>query len=1592
MMKDIINRPITVLMITLGCCILGVLSWQRLPVQLLPELVFPEIQVNTSMPNAYPEQLEREAVAMVEAEITSLNGVRTIESNISGSSANTTVEFDPDTDMKFAVIKLQQKMNALQAKLPDGAQININRFDTSDLATFLMQINLRGAVDIDVLREIAERRIRPRLEQVDGVVNVSVGGGQRSTVDVLIDPDRCEALNIPVERVRETVNAYHQQRSHLGRVLSDGRWLDITLQGRIDDMADLRTLLIDPAVPIRLDQVAWVGYSTAERTELYRVDGRSSVGLFIRKDNISNMLAVSDAVLTSIAELNEELHAEDIELVIGANQAEMIQQAVTQLEKHAITGLLLALIILFLFLRSIRFVSVLILAIPVSLLVTFNLMYAWNLSINILSLCGLALAIGMLVDNGIVVLENVFRRFQRGETGKEASVNGTREMARSIFAATITTVLVFMPVLYIENQAQLFIRELALSVIFPLLVSLLVAMTVIPLLAGRMLKEGSMQAFGGGRILEIYRVLLKTALRYRVHTIIAVALLFTITVATGFAVILTQAPASTSDQFDVYITAQRGATLDATDVIARRIESQIATFPSLKEYRTNVQPEEVHITIEFVPQAERAEPVEIPQLKDQLTRQNRRLTGVTIGFEPPQSGRTAGGSGGSGLSGLLDTPRGLRLRGYDMTVLHQLSEQLSQTLRTLPEISQSSVQSDLRPGAPELQIRGDRNRLARAGMTIADLMRGIPSTRANGTNAGTPFLTDQGDVSIRFVILGMDENQPEDIENITLRNVNGQPVRMREVADVRLDEGEGNITRYNQERQVRLSYDFTNEAKQSKIQMEVAEGQIRQLVETFRLPDGFVLEQVDPENEQMIYFWIMGIGALLIYMFLAAQFESLLSPLVILGTIPTAIIGAFLALILTGTALSMGDGAPMALLGLIVLLGIVVNNGIILLDRISVLRHREGYRWQRAVLTAGQQRVRPIVMTSVTTMLGVFPLALKQGTDLELWPPFAITILGGLAVSTFSTLIFIPVLYVGLEQTKTWCKQIGVVGLTLGTIVAAALLTWAYTQYPSALFIGSLTLPCWFTIQGFGYGIQRFVRLRQTRIQLTDQIDHISIRNLTKIYGMPDRFRTDWQKQKRRTAHLIEEGILPWTRRQLMSRLPWLGALGILLIFLHSFVDQTFWIVVLSLISMVWLSAIRDTWYAGRFVLGRPPLNRIHSWRHWIPIKRFRPSNGQDADQEKALPLTFTRRGGFWFLILLIAYFHLRLANSDGPGVVTIATTLIGLLVYQLHRIGRQIEQGRIDPEQPVGRFRKIKHMIYALVRMLPVIRPPTKEITALNRVNLDIGRGMFGLLGPNGAGKTTLMRILVGVLNENRGSIFINGHKLSGARDTFHGAVGYLPQDFGLYEHITPYAFLENHALINGIYEKEERQRLIDDVLHGVGLGERRHDRISTFSGGMKQRVGIAQTLLHMPQIIVVDEPTVGLDPRERIRFRNLLAELAKDRIVIFSTHIVEDISSTCHDLAVLSGGEVLYRGSPEILQKRAEGKVFETVISEEHFELWRRQLKIVQHSKAEDGIRIRFVHDKPEGEWPVGLEAQITAPTLEDAYVSLLQTASGR
>ncbi|MCH8126840.1 efflux RND transporter permease subunit [candidate division KSB1 bacterium] len=1574
MTKFALNRPITIIMLTFALCLLGVISWSRLPVQLLPQFILPEVYISAGIAGANAEKIERDLVIPIEEEVATLEGVHDIESTVYSNFTNIKVKFDYGTNMKFAVLKLQQKMTAVENRIPEDVQIQVNKFDTADLSSFLMEISIRGDASLSQLRETAERRVLRRLEQIDGVVNVGIGGGNKRNLGIEIDADRCEALGIRVDLVQQKINAYHRQPQHLGRVITSGKMMDVVLLGRIDNLDELRNIIIRPQGMVRLKDVAKVDYSQEEQTRLYRVNGKPQVGIFIQKDNSSNMLKVAKKVENEIAAINKDLAPLDYELKVNFSQAEMIQSAIDRIQKLAITGAILAIIVLFLFLRNLRFVSILMIAIPISLLVTFNLMYGFNLSINILSLVGLALAIGMLVDNGIVVMENIFLQHQAGKSNKEAALLGTKGVSRSIFAATGTTILVFLPVLFVESEARLFIRELSLSVIFPLAVSLIVSLTLIPMIATRALRGKPFKPFHSGRIYEIYRLLLKSAIRHRIRTLSIVSILLLLSIFIGVTFIITQAPPPPSARMNLYVSTPKGSTLEVTDKAVRRIEAQMLELQDIDEVRANIRAEEANIVATFLDADQRTENLNLEKNKDKIRNQNERIENVDLSFDRPLRSGSAGQ--GNNISNILASEEGLRLKGYDLQGLHQISNQITGTLKGIPEIDNQSVVSDLQGGAPELQVIGDRMRLALWGLSMQNIMTAIWSTRSEGASSNTPYYSEQGEMDIKLILANTEERQLNDIGKIRVMNASGQLVPLNQVAKIRVDEGTGNIIRVNQERQVKITYKFIDEVQKSKGRQEMAKAQIDRFISELRLPKGFSIEKLENENVRAPYYWMLAIGFLLIYMFLAAQFESLSMPIIILGTVPTAVIGSLFALVITGTPLSLGQSAPMALLGLIVLLGIVVNNGIILLDRIAILRTQHHYRWQRAVIIAGQSRVRPILMTSATTILGLFPLALKQGTEFELWPPFAITVIGGLIVSTLSTLVFIPVLYVGLEQTKAWLKKIGWFGILLGTLASAAILYWIYDTYQSKIYTILIILPIWFIILGIIYSIQQFLIVKQEKDKLASQKFTIRIKNLTKIYGAPGRFIREWNREKRRVASFFAKGQIPWENEGIYQAAIWLLTIFIFIVYLHTFLSSSFWLVVLSLLNLICIFSARALWYKWRFVNGKPPKPKKKQKR-WLFFKKKK--NQEAASAEEITPLNFPKRGGFFIYLAFLAYLPIRTGSTTWTIIVLVLT----LLLFQFYRIGRKIESGQIDPEQPKGKLKKIKRVVYAITKFIPIIRPPKQQVVALNGVSLNIGQGMFGLLGPNGAGKTTLMRILVGVLEADHGSIKINESLLKDHRATFHGSIGYLPQDFGLYENMTPLEYLNYHALSNNIYQEKEREELIEHTLKNVGIWDRKDTKIKTFSGGMKQRVGIAQTLLHLPQIIVVDEPTAGLDPKQRIKFRNLLADLAKDRIVVFSTHIVEDIASTCHDMAVLNKGEVVFNGSPREMQRSARGKVFEAIIEEGQFNELQKKLKIIQHSKVDNRIRLRFLSEQAVDE----LDAKAVEPTLEDAYVLLLQ-----
>ncbi len=774
---------------------------------------------------------------------------------------------------------------------------------------------------------------------------------------------------------------------------------------------------------------------------------------------------------------------------------------------------------------------------------------------------------------------------------------------------------------------------------------------------------------------------------------------------------------------------------------------------------------------------------------------------------------------------------------------------------------------------------------------------------------------------------------------------------MRQLSRIVYSFGLSGINRVNQEKQIEISYQFLPEVNESKSLLEAARAEVDRMVADLRIPSGTAVQVEHGENEFREFFFLIAAAIVLIYMILASVFESFVAPVVMMFTIPLAAIGSFWALILTGNSLLVAS----SLTGFLILLGVVVNNGIIFIDYTRILRGR-GFRRSRALMTAGQARVRPILITAITTIVAMFPLAMgKTETAALVGAPFAITVIGGLSISTLFTLVLIPVVYSGVEKALEWLRGLG---LWIKVVQLAVFITGCWLIYINidsllwrlAGLFGIVNL-----IPGFTYLVMASLRsARETFIAPGEPIT-IVVRNLSKVYDHPARFIREWNKGKRISAGAEAAGR-NGSGPEYDGFFWQLPLLGFAVFFAYGYLGSSFWFLVLSFSIYFYLF----------FVL--------------LSIRRFLARGTASRGwPERERTIGIVRRVILWaYPAQSLGFLYLRTRSI----ALTLFVAIIWYLALVIYTTSERLHRDRVDINRISGRFAFLRRQFYRFVQIIPLLGRRRQPFRALSGVTLEIGHGMFGLLGPNGAGKTTLMRMICGVLDQSYGKIWINGYDTFEKREELQSLIGYLPQEFGTYEGMTAYEFLEYQAMLKNILDREERANRIDYVLGAVHIEEHRDEKIGSFSGGMKQRIGIAQTLLHLPRILVVDEPTAGLDPRERIRFRNLLVDLSRERIVIFSTHVIEDISSSCRLVAVLNRGELRYLDSPVKMTEIARGHVWQFGVPLAEFDDIRKKHFLVHHMRDGDRIRVRCL-----AEYRPVAYAQPIDPTLEDAYLWLLR-----
>ncbi|MCW9709190.1 efflux RND transporter permease subunit [Fodinibius salsisoli] len=1076
-----IRRKVTVAMFTLGIILFGFVSLSRLNINLLPELSYPTLTVRTEFEGAAPAEVENLVSKPVEEALGVVKNVQQVRSISRSEQSDVTLEFAWGTDMDFASIDVREKLDALQLPLEVDRPV-ILRFDpTLDpimrYAFFIEDPDAGDNADIDFanyqekpqtpeaqinklkkLRRFADEQIKKDLQSAQGVASIKISGGLEEEIEVAINQDRLAHLNIPMSQITQVLGAENVNLS--GGRLEEGtqQYLVRTLN-QFQTVSDIRNVVVDTqeGSPIYLKDLASITQGYKEREAITRLNGQEAVEIAIYKEGDANTVNVANNVKSGMESVSQRL-PEGMAISKVYDQSTFISSAVSEVVDAGIIGGILAIIILYLFLRNFWATVIISLSIPVSVIATFNLMYGNDITLNIMSLGGIALGIGLLVDNSIVVLENISRHREMGKGALQAAKDGAGEVGTAVIASTLTTIAVFFPLVFVHGIAGQLFRDQALTVTFSLLASLIVAVTLIPMLsslagrekaevekpelreprtkAGRWMRQARLFLFetvpafivsisskgikaltkgfmfifspvlngfdrGFSSIEDRYPALLRWSLRHR-FVVIGFAFLSLL----GSLMLVPQLgmeliPSLSQGEFNVEFQLPPGTPIEQTDRALQRVQQVAtdiapinATFAvagtgNQMDANPNQGGEnwgELNVTLSSGSGRSLEE-----STMDELRTDLQRIPGLEYKFSRP-------------ALFTFKTPIEVEISGYNLDDLKKVSGRIRDKIASNDRYT--DVKSTMEQGNPEIQITFDRPKAAALGLQVHEVANLIVS-KVRGDVATRYSWRDQKiDVLVRAQ--KEDRSSVSDIQNLTVNPNSHSPIPLASIANIRVATGPSEIRRVAQQRVAIIS------ANLNYGDLATAAEEIRSIIAETTIPTQ-LQARVSGQNEEMAdsfqsLIFALSLAVFLVYLVMASQFESLLHPFIILFTIPLALVGAILGLWITGSTISV-----VVFIGLILLAGIVVNNAIVLIDLINQIRAR-GTSKIKAILEGGKSRLRPILMTTLTTTLGLLPLALGFGDGAELRAPMAITVIAGLVVSTLLTLVVIPTMYAIMDR------------------------------------------------------------------------------------------------------------------------------------------------------------------------------------------------------------------------------------------------------------------------------------------------------------------------------------------------------------------------------------------------------------------------------------------------------------------------------------------------------------------------------------------------------------------------------------------------
>ncbi|HIU10131.1 MAG TPA: efflux RND transporter permease subunit [Candidatus Avidehalobacter gallistercoris] len=1023
--RTAVKRRVTVMMLFLCIVVLGLVSFAGLGVDLMPDMELPVAMVMTTYSGAGSEEVENMVTKTIESAVASVEGLDTMISMSSTGSSIVMVQYGWDVDLDVASQDLREQIDLVEAYLPDGVDTPlVMKMNMNQMPIMVMAVS--GGNGLADLKETVDNDIVPVLERQPGVASVNVGGGYTETIDVVVSPQTLENYNLSLNGIVQAI-ASNNMNMAAGQVVDGGKNMTIRLIGKYEKLSDVEN--VDVTLPTggiaKLKDIASVNLVQSKDDANVYLNGQDAVYVAITKQSDANTVETAAAVQKAVAGLEttyDTVHFEE-----AMNQADMINQTIDNLVSSLLQGVVLAVVVLFLFLRSVRSTLVIAISIPVSLIATFMLMGFADMTFNMLTLGGMALGAGMMVDSSIVILENIQRLRTDGMSGFDAAVKGAQQMVLAVVSSTLTTVAIFLPIAYTEGLTSVLFKDMALVISFALLASLVTAIILVPMLCSTMLRpEVSYSTEGGGITAQIgkmqnafaagfdnmrerYRKMLSWCMRHQKTTVLTVLVMFIISIGLVGIVGMEFMPDADSGQLTISLTLEDGTAKAETAVVATRAE-QIITETCGDDLDTMLSvvggspmsstgsssENTAMMLVQLVDEKHRSWNVD--ELADNLRSQLTDIAGVqasvSAGNMMSMSSSSTGGAS-------------VYIYGDDLDTLKELSDKVVAVMESMPAARE--VESSMDDALPVLELTINANKASSLGMTVPQVASSI-SAYVNGVTASR-FSQEEGDeIDIDVLVPEEYQNNLDLILNQKMTAPTGAIYRLSDVVTVQQGLGPLSINRENQERYVSVSCSLVGEDLNS-FTAELEQRLDNEIV----VPEGYRISNEGSYQDMMEAFTslilAMLLGVALIYMIMASLYESFSQPFIIFFTLPTAFIGAFFGLFVTGKALDVTG-----MIGLLMLIGIVVNNGIVLVDSINDFRRSEGMSLNKAIMRAAPLRLRPVLMTALTTILSMLPMAFFGSDGGQMMSGLAVVVMFGLLFSTFITLLFVPVVYSLFDQ------------------------------------------------------------------------------------------------------------------------------------------------------------------------------------------------------------------------------------------------------------------------------------------------------------------------------------------------------------------------------------------------------------------------------------------------------------------------------------------------------------------------------------------------------------------------------------------------